>query len=65
LLWVPFAQTTSRTTDSGESSIQYQFDSKAMRKVEQGYELAFIVENSDGAHGLDIAVGISLLAGRS
>ncbi len=64
LLWVPIAQQTGRGV--GEPGyVNYMFDSKAMRKVSEGFVVSFIVENSDDAHGLDIALGLSVLTSRS
>jgi len=62
-LWVPFVQQTGRAVGEPGSN-QYQFDSKGMRKVEEGYTGAFVVENGDPVFGLEIAIAISLLAGR-
>jgi len=63
-LWVPFFQ-TSVTNVNSRQSVEYHFDSKAMRKVPEGFLVAFIATNADDTHGLQIGLGISLLSGRS
>ena len=50
-VWVPFAQ---RGADVGTmlTSVEYQFDSKAMRKFEAGTTLVTVVENASSLNGL-------------
>ena len=62
-LWVPFAQKASGSS-SGTIGFQYDFDSKAMRKLSEGFSVAFILANT-GDDPLEFSVAISLLAGRS
>ena len=40
------------------------FDSKAMRKVATGFQLAFVVENASGSTGFRFSLGVSLLSSR-
>ncbi len=64
-LWVPFIQTTGVTEDgTGTASPgvnRYHFDSKAMRKIEEGFSVAFMVENAS-PDPFEFADAISLLA---
>ena len=63
LLWVPFFQ---RGADNGLAENQpYEFDSKAMRRVEDGFSIAFVAENANTGFGLEIGVVISALTSLS
>ena len=62
-VWVPFLQ--SRMTDAARNSEQYQFDSKAMRRVEEGFTVAIVFENASATFGLQAAAGISILSSLS
>ena len=62
-LWVPFVR--SFPAVNGIESREYQFDSKAMRRVEEGFAIAFMVENASATDGFNIACGISLLSSLS
>ena len=42
----------------------FEFDSKAMRKVEEGFGIAVMVENEHASAAMEFAVGISLLGSR-
>jgi len=64
-VWVPFAQRTSGAVAGGIQSIVYEFDSKAMRIVEEGFGLAVMVENAHAGHALAIQVSMSLLSSRA
>ena len=48
--------------DTEFGGIGYDIDSKAMRKVEDGGEIAIMVENSDLLHGFNIIHQVRLLA---
>ena len=51
---------------SGEGDAQvFEFDSKAMRRIEEGFGLAFMVENASATTGLEIAFGVSMLSSLS
>ena len=41
----------------------YEFDSKAMRRVEEGFEIAFIFENA-AADGISVQLSLSMYATR-
>ena len=48
-------------SSTGTAGSWYQFDSKAMRKLEQGFGVAVVVENSSVLFSMQVAIGISLL----
>ncbi len=64
-LWVPFTQFTSGSVAGGYTSMQYQFDSKAMRKLEQGFSIAVMVENASAGDAFSFMHAFSLLASRT
>ena len=67
-LWEPFGSHLSNGPGSNVSAAPepaMEFDSKAMRKVESGFQLAFVVENASASTGLLFSAGISLLSSRS
>ena len=68
-VWESFAQ-MSGANDGGGVSIslppgQYEFDSKAMRRIEDGFVAVIMVENAHATDGLTIAMGVSLLTSRA
>jgi len=63
-VWVPFGQESIRAA-GGPQSFQYEFDSKAMRRVEEGFAIAIMVENAHATEGLDFWCGTSLLSSLS
>ncbi len=63
-VWLPFAQRSIATANSNIQTVEYLFDSKAMRKVEQGFGIAFMVENSSATFGLRANLTVSLLTSR-
>ncbi len=63
-VYVPFAQ-ASQTSGGGVVSHQYEFDSKAMRRVEEGFGVAIMVANASPAHALTVSFGVSLLSSLS
>jgi len=62
-VWVPFSQSLSSLEST--NSWQYEFDSKAMRRVEEGFIIALMVENAHADDGLRIMVNLSLLSSLS
>ncbi len=66
-VWVPFAQRSvaSGANTSAIQTVMYEFDSKAMRTVEEGFGLAVMAENAHGTHGLNIQISMSLLSSRA
>ncbi len=63
-VWVPFAQSGKFSSVSNFGGERYVIDSKAMRKVEEGFQVAVMVENASASDGLEVACAISLLASR-
>ena len=62
-VWVPFARASSAA--DGFDSQSFQFDSKAMRRVAEGFGLAVMVENAHASQGLRISVNFRLLSSLS
>ncbi len=63
-VWEPFH---TRVTDGLGTRFYetFSFDSKAMRRIEEGYLIAVMVENADATTGLEINVSFSLLTSRN
>ncbi len=69
-VWMPFMQATgfnptSASIDSAAAKQTYDFDSKAMRRVEEGFTIAFVAANSHATFGLKIGISISILTSLS
>ena len=67
-LWVPFMQTSGSSIGGSPFAlgiVSEEFDSKAMRRIEEGFTVAFMVENAHATFGLDFAVAIALLSSLS
>jgi len=68
-LWEPFAAVLGNDPGAAGNAAStlpgIDFDSKAMRKVESGFQLAFVVENASATTGLAFSAGLSLLSSRS
>jgi len=71
-VWLPFQQvsvgtqgTSPATVFSSHASLSYEWDSKAMRKVAEGFSVAFMVENASDTHGLDVELAFSILSSLS
>ena len=62
-VWVPLLRAGPLATSL--ESLNVEFDSKAMRRVEEGFGIAFMVENASATDGLKIACGVSLLSSLS
>jgi len=68
-VWESFCQVMGNSVGGATSLLSgpmpqiYQFDSKAMRKVEEGYAIVGIAENG-GPHGLEFMLNFSLLSSR-
>ncbi len=67
-VWVPFSQvgaiSPGGTVTAGQPMNRYEFDSKAMRKVEEGYTVAIMIEAFGTSDGLEVSMGFSLLGSR-
>jgi len=58
-VWQPFmSRKTGATTFE---SVEERFDSKAMRRIEEGFTVAVIAENSNPTQSIEITVGFSIL----
>ena len=60
-VYQPFWQTTG-LLGPGISSIQYPFDSRAKRVVNEGTSMAIVAENGHGTHGLVLGYTLRLLS---
>ena len=58
-VWEPFQQ--SGTDASTGVTVDHPFDSKAMRKVREGFSIAVIAENAHATHAFEMAFGIAML----
>ncbi len=50
---------------AGPRQAVYEFDSKAMRRIEEGFGVAIVVENAHATHGFNVLVYFSVLASLS
>lgn len=62
-VWEPFV--SSKSSAAALESVNYEFDSKGMRKLEQGFQIAVIVENASAEDQFFFEIGFSLLASRT
>jgi len=67
-VWEPF-QLVGEAKDGGaDGSAQewagWSFDSKAMRRIEEGFGIAIVCENVNTSNGLEIALAASFLTSR-
>ena len=58
-VWQPMVWDSPLTTAS--ESHTWAFDSKAMRRVEEGFAVAVMVENLDGTQSFNFSMGFSIL----
>jgi len=68
-LWQPFLSTTiglrgGSVAGSSQADRLFEFDSKAMRRVEEGFQIAFVVANGSATHGMRFGATISVLTSR-
>ncbi len=64
-LYVPIVQKFENVTSAGfdpNMSVQYPFDSKAKRTTEEGFSIAFMVQNTHASNGFDVAFVIRILS---
>ena len=70
-VWEPFVQTCSVAQAVGVAVGQtqpptaYPFDSKAMRKVQEGFQVAFMFANASSSHACQVALSFSMLTSLS
>ncbi len=62
-MWVPFMTRGADTIAA--SNIPWFFDSKAMRKIPDGFQVAFIVENASVSFAIEAAIAVSVLSSRT
>ena len=61
-LWQGFAG--EQGVDSSKSQLWFPFDSRAMRRVSEGFQIAFVIETA-GADGITFNMAVSLYATRN
>ena len=61
MLYVPFQQSTNGGANNG-LGFRYDFDSKAMRRIGEGRQMAIVVSNGHASHGLSLSLSLSLYA---
>ena len=64
-MWEPFSSPTAAAGFTVGPQPTYQVDSKAMRRVEEGFTIAVMVENASGADVIDIYLALSMLTSLS
>ena len=67
-VWQPFAQICGATVAGITTSSlpgRYDFDSKAMRRIEQGFGIAIMAESIAGVSPAEVSVNFSLLTSRT
>ncbi len=62
-VWRPFVQRSD--SSNNRVSFIYEFDSKAMRRVEEGFGIAIMIENTSALHGIQISFALSMLTSLS
>ncbi len=62
-LWQPITQRSTANVNSA-FGMRYDFDSKAMRTVDEGFGVAVMVENASATFGLSFALSFSILTSR-
>ena len=63
-VWQGFNQEGADTA-VGHASVQYVIDSKAMRRIQEGFGVAIVIENSHATHSLVFTQSIALLSSLS
>ncbi len=59
-VWQPFSATGNAANPTGNFLLP--FESKAARRIEEGFSVAVMCENAHATEGLDIAMGFSFLS---
>ena len=60
-VWEAITQNGQLTT-GGPSGFMVNYESKGARRVQEGFTIAFMVENAHATHGLQFSMAISLLS---
>ncbi len=63
-VWVPFLLEGTIGL-SGQVGQTFEFDSKAMRRIEEGFSIAVVLENSATSFGLKMTIAFSQLSSLS
>ncbi len=63
-VWQPFVQSGIVSGSAFNAGTIYEFDSKAMRSVDEGFQIAMMVENASATFGLQVLIAFSLLTSR-
>ena len=63
-VWQPTLMSVANSSNPGVNGYQFEFDSKAMRTIDDGFGLAVMYENASATFGLQVAVAMSLLSSR-
>ena len=64
-VWEAFASFGFNGTGGQLFDRSYQYDSKAMRRVQEGFTIALMVENANATTGFNISCGTSILTSLS
>ena len=57
----PFAAFGADTNDGSAAYTRYQIDSKAMRRVEEGFQIVWVIENTNILNTLNWVLNVSIL----
>jgi len=60
MVWEGFSNAGNQT--DGQDARIIEFDSKAARRIEEGFSLAIMVENAHATHGFEVTLALSQLA---
>ena len=63
-VWVPMIGAGATVTE-GRVGFSFEFDSRAMRRVQEGFTIALMYENASATLGLVADIGVSLYTTRS
>ncbi len=59
-VWQAFLRASSQSV-AKHAQQYFEWDSKAMRRIEEGFGIGVMVENAHATHGLQAAIQISML----
>ncbi len=63
-VWQPFVQ-GGAAGSSGHTSVEWEFDSKGMRRVQEGFTVAIVAENNHPTFQLELSFAVSVLTSLS
>ena len=63
-VFIPFVRKGINSTGNSPST-EFEFDSKAMRRVEEGFGIAIVVANASLIHGFEVAISMRMLTSLS